>query len=193
MMEAQGRSVEFVKSWVQSGKGFFPDKVLIRREQSESRRVTAVPVKRVNTGVRALCLEATWIVCLAAPWGSDMRADVQRQSGWTLPWMPLKDTPLPAKLLFFHAALKSANAPLDCRQLSRCSGSVRPFRIPSFDGVNGIFNPSDQLVGIRFSQGRRVGFVPRMRYANNTTLSPQFARCHRHSCYHKICNSPHQA
>ena len=71
------------------------------------------------------------------------------------------------KLLLFRQAHESGDTGLDCRQFSRCSRFGPPFRIPSFDGGNSVFNTPDQLDGIRFSQRRCVGFSPGMRYTSH--------------------------
>ena len=78
-----------------------------------------------------------------------------------------KDSPKPPRLFLLHQAFKSADTFLDCRQFSRCSGMGSPLRIPSLEGIQGVFNPPDQFVGIRLYQGQFVGFSPGMRYASH--------------------------
>jgi len=71
------------------------------------------------------------------------------------------------ELRLFHQAHKSGETGLDCRQFSRCSRIGSPFRIPSFNCGNCVFNTPDQLAGNRFSQRRCVGFSPEMRYTSH--------------------------
>ena len=78
-----------------------------------------------------------------------------------------KDSPKPPKLFLLHQAFKSGDTFLDCRQFSRCSGMGSPLRIPSLEGVQGVFDPPDQFVGIRLYQRQFVGFSPGMRYASH--------------------------
>jgi len=78
-----------------------------------------------------------------------------------------RNTAVCSWLRSLHQALKGGDALLYCRQLSRCSWISPPFRIASFQGVECVFNTSDQFDGIRLYQRRFIGFSPGMRYTSH--------------------------